>query len=746
MARDFDIHDLDILSSLCECIEEQALKTVKDYAKLQQDMSDMLIWRFQNNLEAFKKYMPDVYRNFKDYRPQETLQFFCGPDGIPNLMIGERREILYKALHPYELCTLQVEHQIKEATFRQVKYDHEGDPFGQIHHRYMNMAVDVIEKINIGPADRNVKDSVPMCIVLGVGLGYPLGLMYERLEIANLVLVEPKLDIFYASMHAFDWASLLEFLHENNYGLQLCLGQNEDEIFADIANFYGRHGRFLSGFCWIFCHYLSREMGKIHQAVNRDYNRLYSAMGFFDDHLFGISNGAHLIYDKKGLANREPLPQKWKDTPCFVVGNGPSLDKDIAFLRKNQDKAVILACGTALETLYRAGIQADFYAVTERVPYIDQTLELIGDKSYLDKVVMLASDVIHPKVASYFKHCCIFGKSDEPFYHLLYSRYPMIKQQWEPIGRINPLVSNCGTSAALTLGFRRIYLFGVDNGMKFEKFLTPHSVFSEVYGRAKYEIDDVEKFRREHPKDIVPGNFGTEIYSNPLYRLSRRFLELAIKENQRKASVYNCSDGAAIEGAYPLRSEKMNFDIVPAADKNDLFLFMTQKKTFVLDTGGLTPKEFFLYDDFDYMVDVILKCIKERPRDRIKYVQMLEQAAEVVSSVAYTRDRFMSMMIDGTLDCMFILALYCLYRVEDERNFERADEILDIFEMFLHDAKIMYRLLPDFLMGEHGKHTDGKVGFDHGEFKAYPIPPLPTVVPPEKIEKAKGEHFVKLYE
>ncbi len=746
MAEDFDIHDLDVLSSLCEGLDADALKTVKDYAKLQQDMSDMLIQRFQNNLEAFKKHMPDVYENFKDYRPEETLEFFCGPDGVPNLMLGERREILYKTLNPYELCKFQVEHQIKNATFGQVKYNHEKDPFGQIQHRYMNMAVDVIEKINIGPADRSVKDSLPVCIMLGVGLGYSLGLLYERLEIANLILVEPKLDLFFASMHAFDWASLLEFLRENNYGLQLCLGQNEEEIFADISNFYSRHGRFLSGFCWMFCHYKSKEMGKIHQAVNRDYNRLYSSMGFFDDHLFGISHGFRLIEDKKGLANYEPLPQQWKETPCFVIGNGPSLDNDIPFLRKNQDKAVIIACGTALETLYRAGIQADFYAVTERVPFIDETLELIGDKSYLEKVVMLASDVIHPKVAAYFKHCCIFGKADEPFFPLLCSRYPKLRKTWQYIVRINPLVSNCGTSSALVLGFKRIYLFGVDNGMKLEKFLTPHSAFSQVYGQTKYEIDDLEKFKKEHQGQIVKGNFGSEIYSNRTYRLSARFLEVAILENKKTSTVYNCSDGCALEGAYPLHSEKMNFDDVPVADKNDLFLFMTQKKTFVLDTEGISPKELFLFDDFDYMTDVILKCIKERPRDRIKYVQMLEQVAEVISAVGNSRDSFMALMLDGTMDCMFILALYCLYRVEDERNFERADEILDIFEMFLQDAKIMYRLLPDFIMGEHGKHTDGKVGFDHGEFKAYPIPPMHVVVPPEKIAKAKGEHFVKLYE
>ncbi len=44
----------------------------------------------------------------------------------------------------------------------------------------------------------------------------------KRVEVANLIIVEPDPHVFYASLHAFDWQNLLKFLFENNMPSTLC--------------------------------------------------------------------------------------------------------------------------------------------------------------------------------------------------------------------------------------------------------------------------------------------------------------------------------------------------------------------------------------------------------------------------------------------------------------------------------------------------------------------------------------------
>ena len=73
---------------------------------------------------------------------------------------------------------------------------------------------------------------------------------------------------------------------------------------------------------------------------------------------------------KNFVLRHQTLDKKYAKLPVFVIGSGPSLDNDIPFIRKNQDKAIVVACGTAIDTLYHAGIKPDFYACTERTPEI----------------------------------------------------------------------------------------------------------------------------------------------------------------------------------------------------------------------------------------------------------------------------------------------------------------------------------------------------------------------------------------
>ena len=101
--------------------------------------------------------------------------------------------------------------------------------------------------------------------------------------------------------------------------------------------------------------------------------------------------------------------------------------------------------------------------------------------------------------------------------------------------------------------------------------------------------------------------------------------------------------------------------------------------------------------------------------------------------------------LHGTSQSIFILTDYVLYRVRDEQKaLKCAFEILRRFRYFLEDARRIYPLLPDYVLGKHYNFMDGKVGWDHEDSPAPKAPPYPHLFKKEFDDPQKK--FVKRYE
>lgn len=747
----FDPSNLDEMSlHVTQMDESEVTKHVAQLIELQQDMTDMLIERFHNNMEAFKKYMPSIYEQFHDFKPSESLEFICTSNGIPNLYFPERGEFFYKVFDPVELCNAQVDLVLEKSPFRQLNYGLDHELFGQIHHRYLNAMV----KFNAEhlPPVQNplISGSCPICIIVGCGLGYHIGHLYERIDVGNLVLIEPNLDLFFASLHAFDWANLLTYLHENQRGIYLMVGQSKEEVFEDLNSYYNRHGRMLACYMWSMVHYRSQIINEIADRIIEDYERSYATLGFYDDHLFAVSHGINHFKNKVGFVRQDvDIPQEWLDRPLVVVANGPSLSHDLPFLRKIQDKVIILACGTAIETLYNAGIKPTFYGATERLRVVAEHLSLIPDQEYVSDCILVTGDVIHPEVVKHFKHTAIFGKADETFYWLAAAKCYKEWRHVNAISLMNPLVGNLGVAAATQFGFKKIYLFGVDNGTKRDDRQT-HPDENLFYKR------DVAT---SNAQDIInslayrlEGNFGGDVYSSYLYKLSARYMEVIIRYgiNSKELEYFNCSDGTKLKGATPVHSEDLTeWENLPDLDIERFKKFMIEEKTFVPNLTKEQEDSLVDPEGVAYLFNIIIKMLtkEERPKTRLDYVFMLQTVCEVLNKVTQTRDYYISDLIDGSLHGMFALVMRTLYLTKDlNKAIELADEQLQTIVYFIQDAIKLYRFLPDYCAEDHQVHLNGVVGYDHGSFKAPTFEKRKPYVTKDDTDKYPTRKFVKRYE
>lgn len=775
----FDPYDIDQMAAHTDAgtAEKEILnEKVANLMELQQNMSVMLIERFQKNMEAFKKHIPDIYEKFHNYKPKETLEFMCTSNGIPNLFFPERNEFFYKTYDPEALCKKQVDTVLEHCPFRQLKYAIDNEVLGQIHHRYLN-AIVKYQNDNVPPnANPLLSNSCPIAILMGIGLGYHIGYLYERIEIGNLVLIEPNTDIFFASLHTFDWANLLEFIYENHRGIFLMVGQTRDEVFEDLNNFYGRHGRMLACFMWSMVHYRSKEINEIADRLIEDYERSYATLGFFDDHMFAVSHGIQLIKNKVHFMRRGYLKDEYIQVPVCVVANGPSLSHDLPFLRKVQDKVFIFACGTALETLYNAGIRPDFYGCTERLKVVSEHLSIIPDTDFVRGRILVAGDVVHPDVTKRFDHAAIFGKADENFYWLaaakLYDQFRLVS----PVSLMNPLVGNLGVSAISQMGFRNVYLFGVDNGTKREDGMThpDENLFYNDISVKKQQKSEEEaaataaagdsasaeskpKPRKKNhvifPLNMeIDGNFGGTVSTSYLYRLSARYMDVIMRNGKKNGSInyFNCSDGAKLKEAEPVHSEDLDWWLdLPDIDRKKFIDYIDNEKTLVLEADDEKIKEMVDPTVLDMVIDLIRKVLdkEERPKTRLDYVFMMQTVCEIINKLHDTRDYYVADFIDGSLYSMFAMCLRSLYLIKDEEEAIKITEgQIKYIDYFLEDVKALYRFLPDYCAEDHKVHLNGKIGYDHPDCPAPPVPNRDPLVTQEDIDNYPVRKFVKRYE
>jgi hypothetical protein len=726
------------------------LETVKPFLnnkELQDNLSAFLLNRFDENIKSFEKYLPDIFQKFVNYLPVRKFKFFCTDNGIPNLVFADNNEILYKYIDPILFCKIQVETWLKTKV-NQIYFTEEEDLYGQFTLKYNNPIAKLVSALKQQTDTPSIQEcqALPFTTVFGIGLGYPLAEILEKIEIDNLLIFEPNCDLFYASIYAFDWKNLLEYSFENNKSINIFTGFQINSFHQVLDDFFRVWGNFQIGCFATYIHYQSHEIKNILDLFNQKIKIINFSTGFFDDILFGLSHTCNTLLNKRKFVKNASLPQKYKNYPIFIIGSGPSLDKDLPFLRKNQDKALIVACGTAIDSLYHAGIHPDFYANTERVPEIVQALSVINDENFFDDIFIMCTNVTHPNLLSKFKQHAIFGKVDEPYYmRLCEFLNDFVRIQYAQL--MSPLVGNMGVSGILHLGFENLYLFGLDNGKK-QGQQKLHSQNTVLYNQIGHkETTDYNELNH-----LVPGNFGDMCQSGVLYDESRESISYLLRKFQDKNSeirCYNCSDGAFIQHTLPLHSSDVadDFDAKEQLDKKDFFNYLTNVRSFYLKVNEQTVNNIFKTQTFKKICNEIKEKFSfsySTKKECLVNIYVLQKF--LVTTCENKENEFYVTLIMGNIQMTLISIINLLYLEKNEiQCLKKIKKIIEIFNDFLTEAPDIFDCIPNYIMGRHRDFfKNGKLGKDMPHCKAPLLPLEPSILKNKFDDPVK--HFVKRYD
>ena len=372
-------------------------------------------------------------------------------------------------------------------------------------------------------------------VIFGVGLAEQIPLLVEASDCRNLVLIEPNIEFLYCSLYTFDWLPILTKFSDGNRKLSIIVDRDPELVFRIIKSAIKSYAPHLIDGMTLFESYYDTLTNLIASETKKRAAELVMGAGWFDDEYDCVKNAYLNLQTHTGPRY---LRQKMiSPFPALIVGSGPSLDDSFDALRKYQEHAIVISCGTTIRLLLREGIQPDFHVELENTPEIVDVCATVANSYDLSAITLIASNTVAPNVSKSFGKTVYFFRdhvSSKPIFSL---------GEDSDIQYSLPTVANLGLGLAQELGCTDFYLFGVDLGTR---DIRNHHAKGSAYESGELPFEDILNIP-------IQANLGGKyIWSDEVFLWSKELLESSLHTKKFGRRYFNCSDGARISGMIPI--------------------------------------------------------------------------------------------------------------------------------------------------------------------------------------------------
>ncbi len=383
-------------------------------------------------------------------------------------------------------------------------------------------------------------------ISFGLGLGLHLPILQTALPFRTLIVVEDNAEFLFHSLHTVDWTALANECKARGGRLYLIMTGDAQSV-ADtlLREMRGPEFPMIDG-SYIFQHYTSPFLDKAVGALRDAMPIIEANDGFFEDEQVMLAQACRtFLRNDFHLLTEAPTPRPLKPMPVFVVGSGPSLDRNIEDVRRNRDNVVLMSCGTSLRPLLEAGMTPDFHCEIENVEDIGTILGLLSKEHDLSGIPLIAANTVRQDVLDLFDRKILFWRDTVVPTRLL-------ARLDDTLAMTGPTVTNLAIRAAISMGFYEFYLFGVDLGSPDpDKHHSNASIYNTTDDEYWKSGAAMEPFLIEQP-----GNMGGTIYTNRPFLLTKFFFETLFSRFPNH-HFFNCSHGVRFENAKPILSDTL---------------------------------------------------------------------------------------------------------------------------------------------------------------------------------------------
>jgi|AGTN01.1.fsa_nt_gi Uncharacterized protein conserved in bacteria len=385
--------------------------------------------------------------------------------------------------------------------------------------------------------------------IFGVGLGYHLPLLLERIKTPHVVICEAFEEFLLASLQVIDWGMLVDSCRKRGVTLHVVCSRAAEDIVRQVIHVIDKNGPFFLDGSYFFKHYPLWAFEEAERRLINELPRQMMARGFFEDERKMVRNAVTNFqkYDVHVLTGGF---RPRSHVPVFVIGAGPSLDACIPYIKEWREHAIVFSAGSGLQPCLKNGIIPDFHVELENTHHIVGKLKFILEQhpdlfpnGKFEGIRLVGSATLNPQVPPLFSDLFLFMRD---------SSTPSLSfgAEFGVHTGAGPTVANTSISTLARMGLGDVYLFGVDCGWR-DQF-NHHARDTIYYTSAHFRNDKMSGTY------TLPGNFGGEIQSDIIFDWCRDILEQSFAAFH--LTVYNCSDGALLKGATPRVAEALHFN------------------------------------------------------------------------------------------------------------------------------------------------------------------------------------------
>lgn len=415
--------------------------------------------------------------------------------------------------------------------------------------RVKNAKIDSSAILGTSPISHYVNKNLPKeenfnkiynYIVFGVSLGIHIPIIHKKLNAKIYNIIEPSLELFRLSLFVTDYTKV-----SNSSELIFYIAHNESEFYEKFTSnymetfFYNHYIKF-----FMFSKSCNLYVNSIQNMLTSQGHYLYS----YDRELMSLKRTFKYAREEYKYIDISKIREVEDLTtlPVLILAAGPSLQNKLEFIKKEKDNFFIIAVYGTMPFLEKHNIKPDVVVqYDEGDEGVYDTILDIENLSFFEETSFLFSSHLNDKL---YKS---FNKDN------IYVFQAMYKAK-ERLGALtSPSVGEIAFSLSVMLGFREVYLLGIDMALDPETENSHYDGYISNEATKNKEERSNEVFSAR--KNIVPvrGNFLKEIKTLPVYITSIRQLVSHINTFKSKVNleIYNFSNGAFFENTIPLKTE-----------------------------------------------------------------------------------------------------------------------------------------------------------------------------------------------
>jgi len=411
--------------------------------------------------------------------------------------------------------------------------------------------------LKIAPNTTTLK-SIDKFIFIGTGLGTHITAVDEKIKSTEYLIIEDDLELFRLSLFVTPYYKIGE-----NSNLFLSISQGEND-FTDLMSKF-LDGSFYNNRYIKYNHFLSHSHNKIKLIQNNLASQTHLTFPYdvqLDKYLRPLKR---IKKGYKTINLSEKLPESiLSQKPVLILAAGPSMKKNIKWIKANKDKYIIIAVSAVLKTLHDNEIRPDIVTHIDGIVKEGNScmvhFEDFDVETFLKDSIFIFGPHSPDELLEIIDKKRIYFFESFTFYHKNFGSLS------------SPCIGSTSVLLSLYLNAKEIYMLGVDLALDQETGET-HS--GEHTYNKKHDLDNSDEidYTISLRNNLVPikGNFRDTVYSTPLFHISVQSLYKnipLIKDDSQ--AVFNLNDGAFFKGTIPLHIEDIDDTKYSKFDKSSL--------------------------------------------------------------------------------------------------------------------------------------------------------------------------------